>query len=284
MMRSGVFATTACFSRSRCTGKERDAESGNDYFGARYYGSSMGRFMSPDWDESPVTIPYANLSNPQTLNLYAYLSNNPLNRTDPTGHAGKSGPIQLGGQTTMRVDTGGADQVNVHVFSKNGEFRGRLNPDTQKIEWTKGIPPKAIAEDAQAYCLSKGKFAIAAAKQEMSVLGGGKAIEEGAAGGSKLMEAGSWLLMALQVADIGVNAERMREIYKMEGTTGFHLDLMGNMQVTNLQNFGDTFGVGAGVSVNGDVFRLNGDGQWMDKSGAQLYQDQSGIHIKPPSA
>jgi RHS repeat-associated protein len=30
------------------TGKERDTESGNDYFGARYYGSSMGRFMSPD--------------------------------------------------------------------------------------------------------------------------------------------------------------------------------------------------------------------------------------------
>jgi RHS repeat-associated protein len=30
------------------TGKERDAESGNDYFGARYYSSSMGRFMSPD--------------------------------------------------------------------------------------------------------------------------------------------------------------------------------------------------------------------------------------------
>ena len=179
-------AFSACASRS--TGKERDTESGNDYFEARYYSSAMGRFMSPDWD------------------------------------------------------TGGADQVNVHVFSKNGEFRGRLNPDTQKIEWTKGTPPKAIAEDAQAYCLSKGKFAIAAAKQEMSVLGGGKAIEEGAAGGSKLMEAGSWLLMALQVADIGVNAERMREINKMEGTTGFHLDLMGNMQVTNLQNFGDTFG------------------------------------------
>jgi RHS repeat-associated protein len=31
------------------TGKERDAESGNDYFGARYYASSMGRWMSPDW-------------------------------------------------------------------------------------------------------------------------------------------------------------------------------------------------------------------------------------------
>lgn len=34
---------------SHYTGKERDTESGNDYFGARYYASSMGRFMSPDW-------------------------------------------------------------------------------------------------------------------------------------------------------------------------------------------------------------------------------------------
>jgi RHS repeat-associated protein len=33
----------------RSTGKERDSESGNDYFGARYYASTMGRFMSPDW-------------------------------------------------------------------------------------------------------------------------------------------------------------------------------------------------------------------------------------------
>ena len=33
----------------RYTGKERDAESGNDYFEARYYSSAMGRFMSPDW-------------------------------------------------------------------------------------------------------------------------------------------------------------------------------------------------------------------------------------------
>jgi RHS repeat-associated protein len=35
------------------TGKERDAESGNDYFGARYCASSMGRFMSPDSGDDP---------------------------------------------------------------------------------------------------------------------------------------------------------------------------------------------------------------------------------------
>jgi RHS repeat-associated protein len=68
------------------TGKERDSESGNDYFGARYYGSSLGRFMTPDWSAKPQTVPYADLGNPQSLNLYSYVVNNPLNRTDPLGH------------------------------------------------------------------------------------------------------------------------------------------------------------------------------------------------------
>jgi RHS repeat-associated protein len=72
--------------RSISTGKERDAESGNDYFGARYYASSMGRFMSPDWSAKAEPVPYAKLNDPQTLNLYAYVGNNPLTRTDPTGH------------------------------------------------------------------------------------------------------------------------------------------------------------------------------------------------------
>jgi RHS repeat-associated protein len=60
------------------TGKERDNESGNDYFGARYYASSMGRFMSPD----PMG---GHLEDPQTLNRYVYVRNNPLSLTDPTG-------------------------------------------------------------------------------------------------------------------------------------------------------------------------------------------------------
>jgi RHS repeat-associated protein len=71
------------------TGKERDAESGNDYFGARYYASSMGRFMSPDSGADAtmgVPVPFANLENPQTLNLYSYAGNNPLSNVDSDGH------------------------------------------------------------------------------------------------------------------------------------------------------------------------------------------------------
>ena len=68
------------------TGKERDTESGNDYFGARYYASSMGRFLSPDWSAKVEPVPYSKLDDPQTLNLYAYVRNNPLVRVDADGH------------------------------------------------------------------------------------------------------------------------------------------------------------------------------------------------------
>jgi RHS repeat-associated protein len=69
------------------TGKERDTESGLDYFGARYYASNMGRFQSPDWAGHPEAVPYSSLKNPQTLNLYAYVGNNPMTGVDPDGHA-----------------------------------------------------------------------------------------------------------------------------------------------------------------------------------------------------
>lgn len=69
------------------TGKERDAESGNDYFEARYYSSTAGRFMSPDWSAKVAPVPYATMDNPQTLNLYAYVRNNPITNMDPDGHS-----------------------------------------------------------------------------------------------------------------------------------------------------------------------------------------------------
>jgi RHS repeat-associated protein len=73
------------------TGKERDTESGNDYFEARYYSSSMGRFMSPDWSATVEPVPYSKLDDPQSLNLYSYVRNNPLTRFDADGHFDCSG-------------------------------------------------------------------------------------------------------------------------------------------------------------------------------------------------
>jgi RHS repeat-associated protein len=75
------------------TGKERDAESGNDYFEARYYSSAMGRFLSPDWSAKEEPVPYATFDDPQSLNLYSYVRNNPLARVDADGHCDTPGGV-----------------------------------------------------------------------------------------------------------------------------------------------------------------------------------------------
>ena len=64
----------------RKTGQERDAESGLDYFGARYVSSAQGRFTSPDASNLGVDF-YL----PQTWNRYAYVGNNPFRYVDQNG-------------------------------------------------------------------------------------------------------------------------------------------------------------------------------------------------------
>jgi len=65
------------------TGKERDAESGLDYFGARFFMAPAGRFASPD----PLMINPLRITviNPQRWNAYSYAVNNPLFFVDPDG-------------------------------------------------------------------------------------------------------------------------------------------------------------------------------------------------------
>jgi RHS repeat-associated protein len=66
--------------RQQFTQKERDIETGLDYFGARYYNTILGRFSSSD-----NFLNDAHVSVPQSWNLYSYVHNNPLKYIDPTG-------------------------------------------------------------------------------------------------------------------------------------------------------------------------------------------------------
>lgn len=68
------------------TSKERDSETGLDYFGVRYYSNGLGRLISADWSATPIPVPYARFDHPQTLNQYAYVGNNPIFLEDPDGH------------------------------------------------------------------------------------------------------------------------------------------------------------------------------------------------------
>jgi len=61
------------------TGQRLDKQTGLLYYGARYYDPALMRFIQPD-----TLVP--DPANPQSLNRYAYVLNNPLRYTDPTGH------------------------------------------------------------------------------------------------------------------------------------------------------------------------------------------------------
>jgi len=99
---AGYGSRSSCFNsndnRIKYTGKERDGETGLDYFLARYYSGALGRFTSPD----PL-MASARKSDPQTWNRYAYVSNNPTNRIDPDGlfSPPPSSPLQFYGVTLM---------------------------------------------------------------------------------------------------------------------------------------------------------------------------------------
>jgi RHS repeat-associated protein len=99
-IRSAAIGYGDDLTRQKFGSKERDNETGLDYFLARYYSSVQGRFTSPDefrggpsevfilGSGSPTkqALPYADIFNPQSLNKYQFTYNNPLRYVDPDGH------------------------------------------------------------------------------------------------------------------------------------------------------------------------------------------------------
>ena len=102
--------------RQQFTSKERDVETGLDYFGARYYASTQGRFTSAD----PLYIEMGRLGDPQQFNLYAYTRNNPLKFVDSIG-------------LDIEV-TGTAQEAYRKRLQQNVSFQTQINQQTNKVQ------------------------------------------------------------------------------------------------------------------------------------------------------
>ena len=105
--------TNTCSQNYKFTSKERDPDMGIDDFGARFYKNTMARFYSPDWSATVEPVPYAKLNNPQSLNLYTYVLDNPLSLRDADGH-------EVGADTLQELQKITSDSGSVAQNQANG--------------------------------------------------------------------------------------------------------------------------------------------------------------------
>ena len=130
MTHPAVCASEVLFPRSRSTGKERDSESGNDYFEARYYSSAMGRFMSPD----PKQVTKQRMFDPQQWNMYSYTRNNPMVAVDPDGRELRFVNQEQANRALrdFRAGVAPSQRSAIQLGTKGGNIILQVNPDAAK--------------------------------------------------------------------------------------------------------------------------------------------------------
>jgi len=157
----------SCPQNYKFMGKERDPETNNDDFGARSYASAYGRFLSADWSSTPTPVPYANLTNPQTLNLYAMVSDNPESFADLDGHACYNVETGCGNEDWLsavlriplaarlpvcicddyHVDKFGHSKPHIDRVDRNGKLVGRYDENGNPIDHFGKTPARIPRRD-----------------------------------------------------------------------------------------------------------------------------------------
>jgi RHS repeat-associated protein len=180
-------STNAFSVTRRYTSQKLDEDTGLYFYGARYYDQQLARFTQPD-DMIP------NIFEPQSLNRYSYVRNNPLKYTDPTGHwewpawtynwipdsvanylgGGASEPrpgIGTAPNSNLRMlqeELGGYDASGLHTAANVAQTAVNLTPvGTFNSAYTAGTGNNAISPDQK---VSRGERMQAGAETAASAL------------------------------------------------------------------------------------------------------------------
>ena len=164
---------STCPQNFKFEGKERDPETLNDDFGARKYTWRFGRWLSSDWSAVPVAVPYANLTNPQTLNLYSMVADDPESFADLDGHNGNDAAIQNGTESCSNSNCAGG-KANTTVAQQKPTPPAQNKPTIQfpsneserqltvvAFNETGGLTPGAKSGNGSADNLQDARVAVA---------------------------------------------------------------------------------------------------------------------------
>jgi RHS repeat-associated protein len=115
------------------TGQYRDPETSFDWFNVRHMSGAQGRFQSPD----PANAG-ADPTNPQTWNAYAYVGNNPLSYTDPSGMIGEATGIGASTGNPVGIAIGAAVDLGLALWGIFGGAGGPSVPNWAGTAWAVG--------------------------------------------------------------------------------------------------------------------------------------------------
>ncbi|WP_127506093.1 glycohydrolase toxin TNT-related protein [Paenibacillus humicus] len=134
------------------SGEYWDQSAGLQYLRARWYDPSMGRFISEDTYEGKIT-------DPLSFNLYAYVSNNPLRYTDPTGHK-------------QEVSAGGGAGIDCGCYKRVDE----MSPGELAAIMTDPTISEATKNQVSLYILTHQVIGMAVAVESKALQGITKAL------------------------------------------------------------------------------------------------------------
>ena len=225
--------TNTCTTHYKFEGKERDAETNNDYFGARFYTNRFGRWLSSDWSAVPIAVPYANLTNPQTLNLYSMVADDPESFADLDGHC-TNGPVDPcpQGQSQNAESTQQQSQTADQGWSLSWQAKASANFLGEEV--------KGVWDATGGGLIDMGKSIVSGEAEKNIATTAKWAVTSPGKIGEALKEAGHEAIQTVQEAASG----NPRAIGQVVGTGATIAYAATNVEVTAYKNTG-----GGGINI-----------------------------------